>query len=378
MHGVQVSVNDCPCSNLLTCFLLNEDGGSDCSHTLQVNSAISSSQQWGKVTFCVGTVAEAAHSVEISPISISPATALKKMPNYALIGALFMASLSLAAGDYVAAVAEHTVFMGSETDSNAHKLSVNLDIYTNLTRLAKANGAQILVFPEFGLISSSFDERADLYPFAEKIGALQSPPAVPCDDTYYQDKTIMMRMSCAAKESQLALLVNTVDWIDCNGATDANCPSDGHYQYNTDVIFNEHGEFVTKYYKSHEFPSLQKSYDEVPQPSQVTYKSSFGVEFGVFTCYDIMFADPAKVMRANGIEHFLYPVQQGKAGESAIIEPWSRNNDAVVLSANLGSGKGDCSGIINRGTALPAKKVHLTGAFPDENVLVATVPAANK
>ena len=85
------------------------------------------------------------------------------------------------------------------------------------------------------------------------------------------------------------------------------------------------------------------------------------------------------MLRGQGIEHFLYAVQQGKLGEKTIIESWSRNNAATVLSANLGSGKDDCSGLIVNGTPLDAKKYYLLvkndDAFRTENVLVATIPS---
>lgn len=278
--------------------------------------------------------------------------------------------------DYVGAVVEHSVFMGSSADSSSHKLQVNLDLYANLTALAKTKNVQILVFPEFGLIPAELTARENLYPYAEKIGEVNTvTPAVPCSDAYFSDKPIMREMSCAAKENKMNLLVNTIEWIDCSKVSDPNCPDDNHYQYNTDVVFNELGQFVTKYHKSHEFPSLQKAFDVVPQPSEVTFKSSFGVEFGLFICYDIMFEDPAKVLRSKGIEHFLYAVSMGKIGEQTVIETWSKSNDAVVLSANLGSGKDDCSGLINRGNVLKSEKVHLSNTpFPDENILVASVP----
>jgi hypothetical protein len=68
---------------------------------------------------------------------------------------------------------------------------------------------------------------------------------------------------------------------------------------------------------------------------------------------------------------------EGDIGEKTLIEPWSGNNDAVILSSNLGSGaKDDCSGIVNRGKPLDAKKIHIStnSQFSDENILVATVP----
>lgn len=286
--------------------------------------------------------------------------------------------LALAKGDYVAAVAEHTVFMGSESDTSDYKLQKNLEIYSNLTTLAKTKGVQIIVFPEFGLTPSGAKVRSDLYPFGEKIPDVKdSSPAIPCVEPSFKDKPILSTMSCAAKTHQMSILVNMIDWVDCTQATDSNCPSDNHYQYNTDVVFNEKGALVAKYHKSHEFTPFIGVYDQYPIITEVTYKSSFGVEFGIFICYDIVFPDPAKSLRAKGIEHFLYAVSQGEIGEKTLIEGWSKDNDAVMLSSNLGSGipNGDCSGIINRGTVLDAKKYHLvTSDFPQENILVATVP----
>lgn len=299
-----------------------------------------------------------------------------KAPFFSFLVAVILC-IYVVAADYVGAVAEHTVFMGKDTDSSAYKLNVNLDIYANLTALASTRKVQILVFPEFGLVPANADSRESLYPYAEVIPAVNpSSPAIPCTDATFSDKVIMQRMSCAARDNRVALLVNTVDYVSCEAATDSNCPSDNHYQYNTNVVFDETGRFVAKYYKSHEFPGLRKAYDQVPAPSEVVFQSSWGIKYGIFTCYDIMFTDPAKELRKQGIEHFLYPVEQGQIGEDTIIAHWSKSEDAVLLSSNLGSGKKDCSGLLKQGKPLPAEKIHLTGEFADDNILVAVVPAA--
>lgn len=281
--------------------------------------------------------------------------------------------LCLSCADYIAAVAEHTVFMGSKTDTSDFVLSKNIEIYENLIALAASNGVQVLVFPEFGLTPADTSNRTNLYPFLEIIPEV-AEKVRPCGDSSFSSRPILSRISCAAQANKIVVLVNMIDFVACNTASDASCPADGHYQYNTDVLFDESGLLASKYHKSHEWPSFLDVYDQPAQPSQVTYKSSFGVEFGLFICFDIMFEDPPKVLRSRGIQHFLYAVDQGSAGEATIIEPWSKNNNAVVLSANLGSGKKDCSGIIVNGKALSAKKIHLSGEFPDENILIANVP----
>jgi len=275
---------------------------------------------------------------------------------------------------YVGAVMEHTVYQGTEDESNESKLNKNLEIYEQAVVASVKQGVQVLVFPEFGLTPSAMDKRSDLYPFIEVIPDV-STNVTPCNDASFADRPILQRMSCAAQKNKQLILVNMIDNVACSSGTDGNCPSDGHYQYNTDVIFNEQGKLDAKYHKSHEIKSLQSAYDVAPT-TEVSYKSSFGVEFGLFICYDIMFEDPPKVLRSRGIQHFLYAVAQYEIGEKTIIEGWSRNNNATVLSANLGSGgRQDCSGLIVNGDALEAKKINVRNKdFPNDNILVATVP----
>lgn len=89
-----------------------------------------------------------------------------------------------------------------------------------------------------------------------------------------------------------------------------------------------------------------------------------------------MFPDPPKKLRESGIEHFLYPVSQGQIGEDTIISGWSKNNQAVLLSSNLGAGqpKGDCSGILKNGEPLLSEKYYLDIKSAKDNLLIASIP----
>ena len=86
-----------------------------------------------------------------------------------------------------------------------------------------------------------------------------------------------------------------------------------------------------------------------------------------------MFENPARELVAQGVQHFLYAVQMGMIGEKSIITAWSANNEATLLSANLGSGADDCSGVIVNGTTLPSEKYRLK-MHPAENVIITDVP----
>ena len=285
----------------------------------------------------------------------------------------------MVAGDYIAAVAEHSVFMGSEGDSPEYLLEINLQLYENLTSLAKSQKAQVIVFPEFGLTPTKAESRSDLYPFLEVIPDVNSSQLIsPClTPQQFASSPILLRMSCTARNNKILTLINIIDKQECSSSTDLNCPIDGHYQYNTDVLFDENGFIVAKYHKSHEWPPFKVSYDEPLTTSHVSYLSSFGVQFGLFICFDIMFEDPPKVLLQNGITHILYAVAQGDAGKNTIIEPWSERNSAVVLASNLGAGlKNDCSEIIVNGVGVSSKKYYLQSKqFKDENILVGVVPS---
>jgi pantetheine hydrolase len=284
----------------------------------------------------------------------------------------------ISSANYIAAVVEHEIYYGAEGDSSEQILDQNIELYEEFINLARMHKVQVIVFPEFGLTPVDVAQRSDLYPFAEQVPEVdENTSYLPCGNPSFSKMPILSRMSCAAKSGNMLTLVNMVDSVLCSVSTDSLCPSDGMYLYNVNVLFDENGYLVRKYHKSNEWPGLiDVGYDQPPEPSYVTYTSSFGVLFGTFTCFDIMWEDPPKVLRSRGVEHFLYPVKQGKIGETTLIEPWSKNNNAVVLSANLGSGKlGDCSGIVVNGTAVETTKYYLNNLkFRDENILVGVVP----
>ena len=276
-------------------------------------------------------------------------------------------------GSYVGAVAEHAVFMGKGSEPVSDLVSVNMDMYERHVVLAAQNGAQIIVFPEFGLVPVEDGNRTKIGEMAEVVPGA-SAQVVPCGNEVFADRPILSRSSCMAKDASMVVMVNMVDWVDCDVASDVNCPTDNHYQITTDVIFDEAGMIVAKYHKSHEWPGLMPPYDQAAEPIAVTYKTSFGVEFGLFICFDIMFKDPAVTLVESGVNHFLYAVKQGLIGEDTLISGWSKKYSTTMLSSNLAAKVHDCSGVIVNGDTLPAKKIFLGDDYPEENVLISVIP----
>jgi pantetheine hydrolase len=98
----------------------------------------------------------------------------------------------------------------------------------------------------------------------------------------------------------IVLVANMGEVRYCNGSfgsrVDPHCPSDGRFQYNTQVVFNEQGELLAKYHKSHLYyePQWDRG-DGVP----VTFTTSFGVRFGLMICYDIMWPEPQQSLHVG-------------------------------------------------------------------------------
>ena len=300
----------------------------------------------------------------------------------------------ITSSSYIGAVAQHAVYYGSsgsssssENNNSSESLSelvdTNLYIYERMVRAAAENGAQIIIFPEFGLVPVKDDDRVAIGTIAEIIPDPDLDPdpdadhssTTPCGNIAFTDRIILTRSSCVAQMYKILVMVNMVDWIDCDTSSDPSCPSDDHYQITTDVLFDESGRIVAKYHKSHEWPGLIPLYDQPATPSRVTYTSSFGVEFGLFICFDIMFPDPPVALVDKGIKHFLYAVKQGLLGEETLISSFSRRHNVTLLSANLASDLlvHDCSGVIVSGETLPHKKIFIGEDFPEENVLLSVI-----
>uniref|UniRef100_A0A8D1WTB0 Pantetheinase n=1 Tax=Sus scrofa TaxID=9823 RepID=A0A8D1WTB0_PIG len=116
---------------------------------------------------------------------------------------------------------------------------------------------------------------------------------------------VQKRLSCLARDNSIYIVANIGDKKPCN-ASDPDCPHDGRYQYNTDVVFDSEGRLVARYHKQNLFLG-EDQFDAPKEPEIVTFDTTFG-RFGIFTCFDILFHDPAvTLVKDFQVDTILFP-----------------------------------------------------------------------
>uniref|UniRef100_A0A8C5P5I0 Pantetheinase n=1 Tax=Jaculus jaculus TaxID=51337 RepID=A0A8C5P5I0_JACJA len=211
---------------------------------------------------------------------------------------------------FVAAVYEHAVILPNVTQlpvSSEEALALmnqNLDALERAVTSAAKQGAHIIVTPEDGIYGMHFSRQA-IYPYLEDIPDPQVN-WIPCNNPdRFGYNPVQKRLSCLAKSNSIYVVANIGDKKPCH-ASDSHCPPDGRYQYNTNVVFDSQGKLVARYHKQNLFLG-EDQFDAPREPEFVTFNTSFG-KFGIFTCFDILFHDPAvTLVKDFHVDTILFP-----------------------------------------------------------------------
>nr|XP_036851204.1 biotinidase isoform X3 [Manis javanica]XP_036851206.1 biotinidase isoform X3 [Manis javanica] len=215
------------------------------------------------------------------------------------------------AGRFVAAVYEHHAVLSPDPwalSSRAQALelmSQNLDIYEQQVMTAAQKGVQIIVFPEDGIHGFNFT-RTSIYPF---LDFMPSPRLVrwnPCLEPHrFSDTEVLQRLSCLAIKGEMFLVANLGTKQPCHNS-DPGCPDDGRYQFNTNVVFSNNGTLVDSYRKHNLY--FEAAFDAPLKVDHIVFDTPFAGKFGMFTCFDILFFDPAvRLLRDSEVRHVVYP-----------------------------------------------------------------------
>ncbi|KAK5648919.1 hypothetical protein RI129_003811 [Pyrocoelia pectoralis] len=179
----------------------------------------------------------------------------------------------------------------------------NVEQYINLMRNASREYADIIVFPEYGLVDlftiySAVDKNVTEL---EKYSTYVPDPEkkiVPCEDSKYQKyEHQLVEISCAARIHGIYTIFNLPE-------KGTNKESGEIEFYNTNVVLDRSGTVIARFRKINlsEEPFLE------PGTEMVTFKTDFNVTFGIFTCFDLLFQYPALDILSNpNVTDIIFP-----------------------------------------------------------------------
>nr|XP_013100686.1 unnamed protein product [Stomoxys calcitrans] len=197
---------------------------------------------------------------------------------------------------YTAGVVEFRPSISGMT--SAELLADHLKAYLQIIESTEAQDTDILVFPE-GTLNN---------PFHLTYVPSEKDQIVPClangTDTPYSD--FFVTLSCAARRVQKYLVINLTEKENCTTVPlDVRpCASNGLNIYNTNVVFDRDGKVVSRYRKVNVYVENKNT---TLEPEYAIFDTDFGVRFGHFICFDILFYTPAEELVTRfGVKDFIF------------------------------------------------------------------------
>lgn len=122
--------------------------------------------------------------------------------------------------------------------------------------------------------------------------------------------------------------------------------SSGSKIFNTNAVFDRNGQVIAKYRKYNLF--LEPNVKSTQEPDLSTFTTDFGVTFGQFTCFDLLFPTPALNLTRNlNVTDIIFPAHWYSelpfltSTESQAA--WAYSNDVNLLASgfnNVSTGSG--------------------------------------
>uniref|UniRef100_A0A8C9ZUF2 Biotinidase n=1 Tax=Sander lucioperca TaxID=283035 RepID=A0A8C9ZUF2_SANLU len=182
-----------------------------------------------------------------------------------------------------------------------------------------------------------------------------------------------------ARRNNLYLVANMADLQPCPLKTDpsSSCPSDGRWQFNTNVVFRSDGLLVARYHKNNLY-LFEPHFDTPPQPEIITFDTPFAGRFGLMICFDILFHKPTVALVEKGVRQLIFPTAWMNLlpllDSVQFQQAFSLGANVTLLAANLRKDQYNMrgSGIY---TPFSATYHHAQKGDPEEGrLLVARVP----
>lgn len=244
---------------------------------------------------------------------------------------------------YRAGVFQHVDPSNQERTLNDIMLE-SVSTYQEQAHRAALLGVYILVFPEYGVTGVSVPTtRSEIRPYLQVLPSIEPGPEPwnPCleSDAESFNSTILKSLSCTARTNDLILVVNLPTLVRCSPVDDDACPSDGAYQFNTDVALDANGTVLATYHKINLYH--EPAFDRPPYPSDhVTSFVTDVATFGLITCFDLLWHDPTvTLVRERGVRDIVMPTAwvDGLPFLTSVQSQmaWAIGLDINLLAANI-------------------------------------------
>lgn len=239
---------------------------------------------------------------------------------------------------YKAAVYEHSPVTGETPQKTLMK---NLDVYLSQIHQAASEGADIIVFPEYGLVGIPENYGASSREGLAKFGTTVPDPLTESYNFCLNpgENALLNTLSCAAMNNSITVVANMVEIRSCDSTDkDAECPDDGFWLYNTDVVIDEDGKLLRRSRKRHPYDEPYINPRPLSDPLPV-FETKFG-RFAVIICFDLLFPDTSmKVLEREGIDNVVFstawPDYLPFSAATQIHPGWALRTGVNLLSANI-------------------------------------------
>eukprot|EP01130_Rhizamoeba_saxonica_P005101 TRINITY_DN2047_c0_g1_i2.p1 TRINITY_DN2047_c0_g1~~TRINITY_DN2047_c0_g1_i2.p1 ORF type:complete len:436 (-),score=74.37 TRINITY_DN2047_c0_g1_i2:156-1463(-) len=260
-------------------------------------------------------------------------------------------------------------------------IETNLKYYKQYIENASKEKTQIIVFPEYGIFSPIWPNKSSIFPLLEIVpdASQNVNPVLDFDELEKEQSPILYTISKLARENNIYVVVDMGDLQYCDKLDDINCPPDGFYSFNTQVVFSNTGLILQKYHKINLY--YENEYDYPKDKTPKHFNTSFGVTFGLGICFDIIFKNPMQTLQKYGITDFVYstwwvntpPFLQATTMQLG----WSYVMGVNILASGSGANWFNSgSGIYSGGNVLD---IHYNHGYEKMNqMMIADVPILNK
>lgn len=168
--------------------------------------------------------------------------------------------------------------------NSSQQLADHLEGYINILESAEAADTDIIVFPE-GTLNNQFHLTYVPSEQDKVVPCLSNP------DNQYAD--FFVKLSCTARKVRKYLVINLTEKENCPSSVDdpRPCASNNLNIYNTNVVFDREGRVISRYRKVHVYVENKNT---TLEPEFAIFDTDFGVRFGHFICFDMLFYTPAQ------------------------------------------------------------------------------------